>query len=85
MSKLGLFLEFVAFAMLFWHDEIRPSRGVSQGGGVTVTQAGQEFQLERSFSWISNERIRGWLARYYFKLAFFLAAVGVLLQFGSCP
>lgn len=77
MAKLGLILEFIGFVMLFLKTESLPMKGTNQ--------ADTEFQIDRLLYWISNERLRMFLSKYWHKIALALVALGVLLQFGSCP
>ncbi len=77
MAKFGLILEFIGFVMLFFKTEGLPMTG--------QTPADTEFQLEKLMTWITNERLRMLLSKYWCKIAFFLVALGVFFQFGSCP
>jgi hypothetical protein len=76
MAKIGLFMEFIGFVMLFIKTESLPCK--------SSTQFDDQYQIEEFLSWIPHTRCREWLSRYWHKIAFGLVALGVLLQFGSC-
>jgi hypothetical protein len=84
MTKLGLFLDFIGFVMLFWQSAARPSRSIKDGGGTATTPADEEFQMERVLKWIPSNTIRSFLAKNWQIIAFGLISAGALFQLLSC-
>lgn len=80
MTKLGLFFEFIGFAMLFWQSYGRPNRKLKNGGGFATDQGSENFQIERALKWIPNKMLRQNLARFWQMIAFGLIIAGVIFQ-----
>jgi len=84
MNKVGLFLNFIGFVMLFWQSASRPQRNLEDGGGSGTTPADEEFLMQRALKWIKVESIRAFFAKNWQPVAFGLIVLGVLFQLISC-
>ena len=80
MGKIGLFVELIGFAMLFWDSEIRVNKPMEAGGGFCTTSFYKEMQLEKALSLIPQEGVKKWLSKHFHGLAFGLVAAGVFFQ-----
>ncbi len=80
MTKLGLFIDFIGFSMLFWQSYVRSGRDVKNGGGFATDNDTEQKQIEKALKWISNELIRQTLAKFWQTMAFGLITLGILLQ-----
>ena len=84
MSKVGLFIDFIGFIMLFWQSVVRPTRKLENGGGTATTPPDEEFQMEKALKWIPSRSIRLILAKHWQAIAFGLISIGIFFQFISC-
>ncbi|MBW2307967.1 MAG: hypothetical protein JRG73_13660 [Deltaproteobacteria bacterium] len=80
MTKLGLLLEFIGFAMLFWQSYARSKRKLEDGGGSATDPASEQIQIEKALNWLPSKLLRETLAKFWETFAFGLIALGVLLQ-----
>jgi hypothetical protein len=86
MGRIGLALQAFTFILLFWDNEVLPSRDIVNWGGIGNTVCDRVAQRVNFLSrFILNERLCTFCAKRFAWMLLFLNVLGILLQILPSP